>query len=88
MSPKGEAWGPLVGSRGNAGVRSSGEEDFYLPGRVAMSRTPAIGAFVAIGITAALLTGPPAATADELADLRANQERCGKGETGKSARGR
>jgi DcaP outer membrane protein len=39
-----------------------------------MSRTPAIGAFVAIGITAALLTGPPAATADELADLRANQE--------------
>jgi DcaP outer membrane protein/Porin subfamily len=39
-----------------------------------MSRTPAIGAFVAIGITAALLTGPPAATADELTDLRANQE--------------
>jgi hypothetical protein len=39
-----------------------------------MSRTPAIGAFVVIGLNAAVLMGPPAATADELADLRANQE--------------
>jgi hypothetical protein len=42
-----------------------------------MTRTPAIGAFAVIGgLTAAvaLLTGPPAAWADELADLRANQE--------------
>jgi hypothetical protein len=42
-----------------------------------MTRTPATGAFVAIrGLAAAvaLLMGPPAVTADELADLRANQE--------------
>ena len=42
-----------------------------------MLRTLATGAFAAIGgLTAAvaLLTGPRAATADELADLRANQE--------------
>ena len=43
-----------------------------------MPRTLATGAFAAIGgLTAAvvaLLTGPRAATADELADLRANQE--------------
>jgi hypothetical protein len=42
-----------------------------------MTRTPAIGAFAAIGgLTAAvaLLTGLHAARADELADLRANQE--------------
>ena len=42
-----------------------------------MTRTPAIGAFAAIGgLTAAvaLLTGFHAARADELADLRANQE--------------
>jgi len=42
-----------------------------------MVRTLVTGAFAAIGgliAAVALLTGPPAATADELADLRANQE--------------
>jgi hypothetical protein len=42
-----------------------------------MTKTHAIGTFAAIGsltATIALLTGLPAASADELADLRANQE--------------
>src|SRR6516162_6120836 len=42
-----------------------------------MTRTVATGAFAVIGglsAALALLTGPPAARADELADLRANQE--------------
>src|SRR6516162_8612646 len=42
-----------------------------------MTRTLVTGAFAAIGglsAALALLTGPPAARADELADLRANQE--------------
>ena len=42
-----------------------------------MTRTMATGAFAVIGglsAALALLTGPPAARADELADLRANQE--------------
>src|SRR5438128_11767869 len=42
-----------------------------------MTRTRGIGTLVAIGgltATVALLTGLPSASADELADLRANQE--------------
>src|ERR1700730_6849169 len=46
-------------------------------GRVPMTNTHGFGSFAAIGsltATIALLTGLPAASADELADLRANQE--------------
>src|SRR5215471_19009914 len=45
--------------------------------RPTMTKTPSLRGFAAIGgltATIALLTGLPAANADELADLRANQE--------------
>src|SRR5437879_2987423 len=48
-----------------------------LGGHLAMTRTHAVATLAAIGgltATIALLTGLPAASADELADLRANQE--------------
>src|SRR5438445_7874887 len=47
------------------------------PGRLTMTRTRGIGSFAAIGglsATIALLMDLPVASADELADLRANQE--------------
>src|SRR5215472_4201016 len=78
MPPKGERPAdPSARSRWDAGVLGSGSKKLTVSGEVAMTRTPAIGAFAVIGgLTAALalLTGPSAATADELADLRANQE--------------
>src|SRR6516164_4648762 len=58
-------------------VSSFGGERLRFIRGVAMTRTMATGAFAVIGglsAALALLTGPPAARADELADLRANQE--------------
>src|ERR1700738_4843866 len=63
-----------------AHTRSTSTCDFrgWSPGeRLTMTRTRTIGTFAAIGgltATIALLTGLPTANADELADLRANQE--------------
>src|ERR1700726_3837286 len=63
-----------------AHTRSTSTCDFrgWSPGeRLTMTKTRTIGTLAAIGgvtATIALLTGLPAANADELADLRANQE--------------
>src|SRR5229473_5204908 len=57
--------------------KSTQDLGVVLGGRVPMTKTHGFGTFAAIGsltATIALLTGLPAASADELADLRANQE--------------
>src|SRR5229473_8694157 len=57
--------------------KSTQDLGVVLGGRVPMTKTHGFGTFAAIGsltATIALLTGLPAVSADELADLRANQE--------------
>src|SRR5215471_14273052 len=59
------------------GFLSSGKENLVLSGGVTMTGKRNIGGMAGIGglsAAIALLTGLPAVSADELADLRANQE--------------
>jgi hypothetical protein len=77
MPPREEAWDTSAERRWDAGFLSSGKEKLRFIRGVAMIGKRNIGSVAAIGglsAAVALVTGLPAASADELADLRAKQQ--------------